>query len=159
MIGPVMRGSTCRVTIRSSVTPDVRAAATYSSSRTVMTALRMTRMTPAEPRMPTVIIAAVIDEPNTDSTARATMIVGTESMRSVRFLVTRSAQPPRYPAARPTGRLMISRTARHSTTPSSVTWPPYSSRLSTSRPSSSVPRRWSVLGPARTWFRSWSSGW
>lgn len=90
-----MRGSTWRLTIRGSVTPDVRAAATYSSSRTAMTALRMTRMTPAEPRMPIVIIATVIEEPNTDRTARATTMVGTESIRSVTLLTTRSVQPPR----------------------------------------------------------------
>ena len=94
MIGPSARGRMWRTTIRGCVKPAIRAADTYSSSRTVSVEARTTRITVGAPRSPKTIIAASSSCGRTASTTRMKMIAGIAIRISPMPPTSRSVQPP-----------------------------------------------------------------
>ena len=111
-----------------------------------------------EARTPRVIIEAVWLWLKTASTARMMTMFGRAMNMSTTMPTERSTQPPRYPARMPSAIPQTANTPSASTTPASAGWPPCRSRLSTSRPSVSVPSQWEAEGPERAAGRSWRRG-
>ncbi len=101
MIGPRSLGRMCRAMMRGPVSPDSRAALTYSSPRMASVDPRTTRSRVGEPIRPRAIMVARSLPGNTASTISSTMMPGRASTRSPSRVITRSAQPPANPATRP----------------------------------------------------------
>jgi hypothetical protein len=91
--------------------------------------------------MPIAIMALVRLGPRNAASAMATIRNGMASMASVIRMMSPSSQPPAQPDSRPSGTLTTSAIVTGMTPASSEARRPRSGRESTSRPTSSVPRR------------------
>ncbi len=140
--------------IRRSLAPRDRAASTNSRSLSESTCPRTTRATEAQLKNPMTRIAICRLGLNTDTSATATMMNGTERITSMRRASSVSTQPPKYPEIRPTvtPSTTVSRVAVTPT--SNEIRAPYAVRTRMSRPSGSVPKRNRLLGPTGRPFSS-----
>ena len=96
--------------------------------------------------MPTEIMPLVRPMPKAPVTPMASTMAGKDSKVSTTRLIASSSQPPTKPAIRPTGMPIRQAMLTARKLAYSVAGAPWISRLSTSRPRSSVPSQWSPLG-------------
>ena len=101
--------------------------------------------------MPMAIIAFWICGPREAVIAIASTSAGNASSASMTRIASRSKVPPRYPARSPTETPTRNPMLTEMTPTDSEMREPQRTRENTSRPRSSVPSRWSRLGPSLVW--------
>src|SRR5205809_52813 len=150
-------GSTWRATMTTSETPSARAASTYIVSRITSTEPRTMRATRGAYTIPMATMTLATLGPSEAISAMARMMAGKAMSPSITRITGLSSRR-QYPAASP----QTSPTAKASSTTaaptSSESRAPYTTRLHTSRPTSSVPNQCAAPGAVRRADTSMRSG-
>ena len=139
MIGAVTFGQMWRSMMRPDPAPSARAAMTKSRSRTERVCPRTSRAKIGVNTTPMASMALVRPGPRLAAMARASTKVGNDHRASTRSTSTSSIQPPWYPASSPMDTPARSANPTETTPACTDVRVPWMMRLSTSRPSWSVP--------------------
>src|ERR1051326_1421097 len=140
--GPSVLGRMCRSMIQPLDAPSARAAWTYSSSRSDSVMARSTRAYWTQPTMPITAMSFSSPGPTTAITATYRMIVGNASWISETRMMPASTQPPKNPDSSPRLTPIAPDMATAQKPTSNEMRAPKITRLSTSWPRASVPKKW-----------------
>ena len=147
-------GRICRSMIINFPTPMERAASTNSVSLSLSVSARTIRATLAQLTSAKARKILIIPSPRVYIITIARNIDGNASMTSAMRMITASVRPPLYPAIMPSIAPASMEITVGTMPTSSDTREPYSIRVRTSRPASSVPSRCARDGGARRLCRS-----